>query len=101
MKDLFIGLCLEENHLQELSYFCKTHNKLCCANCIAKIKDEKNGQHGDCDICSIKNIEQEKKQNLNENIKKLENMSNNLIEKINELKNIFVTINEKKENLKI
>ena len=27
----------------ELEYFCKTHNKLCCAACLSKIKDEKMG----------------------------------------------------------
>ena len=45
----------------ELEYFCKTHNKLCCAACLSKIKDEKNGQHSDCNVYKIKEIENEKR----------------------------------------
>ena len=100
-KDTFIGYCLEKNHLKELNYYCKQHNILCCAQCITKIKDEENGQHSNCDICSIKDIEKEKHDKLKENIQKLDNMSNNLKDKINELKNIFEKINENKENLKL
>ena len=100
-KDIFIGYCLEQNHLVELNYFCKQHNCLCCGLCITKIKDEKNGQHSNCDICSIKDIEKEKHNKLKENIQKLDNMSNNLKDKIDELKNIFEKINEKKESLKL
>ena len=100
-KDIFIGLCLENNHLEELKYFCKNHNILCCGLCITKIKDEENGQHSNCEICSIKNIEKEKRSNLKENIKRLENISNNLKEKLNKLKNVFEKINENKENLKL
>ena len=37
-KEIFTGICKEENHLNLLDYFCKTHNKLCCAACISKIK---------------------------------------------------------------
>jgi len=100
-KDTFIGYCLKKNHLKELNYYCKQHNILCCAQCITKIKDEENGQHSNCDICPIKDIEKEKHDKLKENIQKLENMSNNLKDKINELKNIFEKINENKENLKL
>ena len=99
-KDIFIGYCLEKNHLDELKYFCKEHNILCCANCITKIKDEENGQHSNCDICPVKDVEKEKHDKLKENIQKLDNMSNNLKDKISELKNIFEKINENKENLK-
>ena len=100
-KDTFIGFCLEKNHLDELLYFCKQHNSLCCGLCITKIKDELNGQHSNCDICSIKDIGKEKHDKLKENIQRLDNMSNNLKDKINELKNIFNKINENKENLKL
>ena len=100
-KDIFIGFCLEKYHLGELKYFCKEHNQLCCAFCITKLKDDENGQHSNCEICFIKDIEEEKRNNLKENIKKLETMSNNLKEKINELKNIFEKMNEHKENLKL
>ena len=38
INEIFTGLCKEENHYIELKYFCKTHNKLCCAECITKFK---------------------------------------------------------------
>ena len=95
IKDIFTGFCLEKNHT-ELKYYCKTHNKLCCAECITKIKDEENGQHSDCDICIIKEIENEKRIKLNENLQKLENILNNYQELIKELKIKFEKINESK-----
>ena len=101
LNQLFTGLCKEKNHPNELKYFCKTHNKLCCAECITKIKGEDYGQHSDCDVCPIKEIEDEKKSKLNENIKTLENLSFNLKESINELKIIFEKIENNKEELKI
>ena len=100
-KDTFIGYCLEKNHLVKLSYYCKQHNNLCCGLCITRIKDKLNGQHSNCDICSIEDIEKEKHDKLKENIQRLDNMSNNLKDKIEELKNIFNKINENKENLKL
>ena len=44
-SELFTGYCKEKNHSIQLIYFCKTHNKLCCAECITKIKTNYNGQH--------------------------------------------------------
>ena len=38
--EIFSGICIEEKHT-ELIYFCKNHNKLCCAECITKIKYKK------------------------------------------------------------
>ena len=58
-----------------MEYFCKTHNKLCCSSCIVKLKREGKGQHTDCDICLIEDIENEKKKNLNKNIEILEDLS--------------------------
>ena len=55
--EIFTGLCNEKNHSVELIYFCKNHNILCCAECITKLKGENNGQHSDCDVCFIKDIE--------------------------------------------
>ena len=60
-EDIFTGYCKEENHFDELKYFCKTHNQLCCAACIAKINENGDGQHKDCDVCSIQKIKEEKK----------------------------------------
>ena len=101
IKEIFTGFCKEENHSDELDYFCKNHNKLCCAKCITKLKSKENGQHTDCDIHFIKDIKNEKKNKLKENIKCLEDMSNTLQHSINELKKIFETINKNKEELKI
>ena len=101
INDIFIGFCKEKDHIDKLIYFCKNHNKLCCASCITKIKDEINGQHTDCNVCIIKDIENEKKNKLKENIKCLEKLSNSLEESINKLKIIFEKINENKENLKL
>jgi len=100
IKEIFTGFCSEKNHSTELKFFCKTHNKLCCAECITKIKTEDNGQHTDCDIYLIKDIENEKKNKLKENIKCLEEISINLEQSINNLKKISEKINENKEELK-
>ena len=62
IKDLFTGFCREKYHTK-LKYFCKSHNKLCCAACISKIQDLENGQHFGCNVCNIKDIENEKKIN--------------------------------------
>ena len=61
INEIFTGLCKIENHQNELDYFCKTHNQLCCAKCITKIKSKGNGQHTDCSICNIEDIMEEKK----------------------------------------
>ena len=97
--ELFL-FCKEKNHKDELNYFCKIHNELCCAGCIAKLKDEKYGQHSECDICFLKDIENDKKNKLKENIKCLEDISIDLKQKINELKIIFEKIDKNKEELK-
>ena len=100
INEIFTGFCKEEYHT-ELLYFCKNHNKLCCAECITKIKDKRNGQHTNCEICLIEDIEEEKRNKLKDNLKILDNLSNNLDESINKLKKIFDKINEDKENMKI
>ncbi len=100
INDIFTGFCIEKNHL-ELEFYCKNHNKLCCAACISKIKREGKGQHTDCDICNIEDIKEEKKNKLKENIKILENLSNTFEQSINELKIVFEKINDKKEELKL
>ena len=99
----FTGFCpIKKHHQIQLEYFCKTHNELCCAACIAKIKDEENGQHKDCEVYSIKDIKNEKKENLNKNIFFLENLEKNFEKKYDEIKDIYNDIiNEKKELIKI
>ena len=99
--EIFTGLCKEENHYYELKYFCRTHNKLCCAECLIKIKDKKIGQHTDCDICLIEDIEKDKKEKLEENIKCLEDLSINLQQSINDMKILLEKIEKEKEDIKI
>ena len=101
MENIFTGYCEENNHSNKYEYFCKTHNKLCCVECICKIKDEKNGHHSDCDLCKIENIQDEKRNKLKENIKQLEDLSKSLDSIIKELKNIYEKINENKEAIKL
>ena len=100
ITEIFTGFCKEKTHKDELQYFCKKHNILCCAKCITKLKGENNGQHSDCDICFIKDIENEKRNKLKENLKCLEDISINLEQKINELKLIYEKIEKSKEELK-
>ena len=100
MDDVLSEFCNEKNHKLEFQYFCKKHNTLCCAKCITKLKGKENGQHSDCDICFIEDIEKEKRNKLKDNIKCLEDISINLEQKINELKLIYEKIEKSKEELK-
>ena len=59
--DLFTGYCKEENHNNELKFFCKTHNQLCCAVCLCVIKKQEIGKHKDCEVCIIEEIKDIKK----------------------------------------
>ena len=100
-NEKFTGFCQEKNHDNELNYFCKSHNELCCALCICKIKGKGNGEHKDCDICFIEDIKEEKKSKLKNNIKSLEELSNNIEANIKDLKTIFEEVNNNKEKLKL
>ena len=99
MTEIFTGFCKEKKHNLELQYYCKKHNILCCVGCIAKLMGEGNGQHSDCDICFIKDIENDKRNKLKDNIKCLEDVSINLEQKINEIKIISEKIEKSKEDL--
>ena len=98
---IFTGYCTVENHNEELEYFCKTHNQLCCGLCITKIKKKGKGQHTECDICTIEDIKEDKKNKLKQNIKTLEDLSNILDNSIKQLRLIFEKISENKEELKL
>ena len=100
IKDLFTGFCKEKSHKAKLNYFCKKHNELCCAECAVKLKGKENGQHSDCDVYFIEDIENEKRNKLKENIKCLEDISINIEQKINELKPKCEKANKTKEELK-
>jgi len=99
--DIFTDICKYENHFDKLEFYCKNHNELCCLACICKINKEGYNQHKDCEVCEIKDIENEKKYKLKENIKCLEDLSQNLQKSIDELKNLFEKFYENKELLKI
>jgi len=101
ITDIFTGFCKEKNHQVELKYFCKTYNILCCLECIAKIKKNDSGQHHDCDIYIIENVEYDKKNKLKKNIKILEDLSIKLQNIINDLKIIVEKIDKNKEELKM
>ena len=101
ISEIFTGICKEEKHTNELIYFCKTHNMLCCVECIPKVKSNQNGQHSECNVCLVEDIENEKKDKLKENIKSLEDLSINLNQSINELKKILDQIDKNKEDLKM
>ena len=85
----------------KLEYFCKEHNQLCCAACIAKLNINGDGQHKDCDVCDIKSIKDEKKNKLKENIKSLEDLSNSFNNIFKEIKEIFEKVEKNKEELKL
>ena len=87
-QDIFTGICKERNHLMKLEYFCKNHNQLCCAACIAKIRSKGNGKHKNCVIYSINKIKNIKKNKLKEKINILEKLSDTLEGKVDSIKRI-------------
>ena len=99
--DIFTGYCKEKNHPMKLEYFCKSHNKLCCAVCLCKLNKDGYGQHKDCEICYLENIKEEKKNKLIENIKCLEELEIKFNDSLNELKEILIKIEKNKEELKL
>ena len=99
--DIFVDLCKEKNHAIKVEYYCRTHNLLCCAKCIARIKTKENGQHKECDIYSLEEIKEEKRNKLEDNIKYLEEISKSIDELINDLKKMFEKINDSKEEVKL
>ena len=100
-KEIFFDKCNIEIHNAKLEFYCKEHNTLCCVLCTSKIKDERYGQHSDCNIRDIKDIKDEKRNKLKENINNLEELSKQINESINKLKEIFEQINKNKEELKL
>ena len=100
INDIFFGFCKEKNHINKAEFFCKSHNQLCCVACIAKIKKDEIGKHKDCDICTIEEIKDTKKNKLEENIKYLKEISNTIQKRLEELKNIFILVDEKKQEIK-
>ena len=65
--------------------YCKDHNTLCCALCTSKIKEYGYGQHSDCNIIHIKEIKDEKRNKLKENINNLEELNRQTEQSMNKL----------------
>ena len=101
INEIFTGFCNVEKHQMELEFFCRKHNQLCCAACIAKIQKNSIGEHKDCDVCLIEEIKDEKLHKLKESIKYLETLSKNGDDSINKIKELFAKINKNKEELMI
>ena len=99
-NDIFTGLCKEKTHSNRLDYYCKSHNQLCCVDCLCIIEDDEKGQHKNCDVCVIKKIKDTKKKLLKEN-NYLECLSNSLKQSIDQLKRIFEEKNINKEEVKL
>ena len=99
--EIFTGFCKEKEHFEKLEYFCKSHNKLCCASCIAKLIRKGKGQHTQCDIYNIEDIKDLKKNDILNNATILENLLKTLDESIIDLKKIFEEIILNKNTLKI
>ena len=97
--EIFTGFCKEKNHGNELLYFCKNHNVLCCATCLCKLNEKGEGQHKDCDVYYLEKIKEEKGNKLKENIKCLENLEKNFNESLESFKKINEMIEKDKENL--
>ena len=53
-EEIFDEICSEKDHNIKLQFFCKTHNQLCCAACISKIKKGNFGNHKDCNVALLK-----------------------------------------------
>ena len=100
INEIFTGFCKEKNHRKELDYYCNDHNILCCIACIGKIKTRENGKHFDCNVCDINDICDNKKENLSNNIKILENLYNLFSSSVDELNEIMEEINKNKKKVK-
>ena len=87
-EEFFINICKERNHKEDLEFYCKNHNVLCCGLCLCKIKTEGKGQHSNCEVVLIEDIKKEKIDNLQNNIKELEKISKTFKDSLEKLKNL-------------
>ena len=65
-EEIFPGFYKEERHNIELEYFCKNYNKLCCPACLCKIKNKRNGEHKDYEVCNLEDLKDIKINKLKE-----------------------------------
>jgi hypothetical protein len=77
--------------------FCKKHNQVY----YIKSEDENDDDHINCDACPIKNIEEEKRNLLKENIKYLEDLFKNTKDISNKFQKVYDEISEKKDAVKL
>ena len=77
----------------------KNHNILCCAVCLCKIEDNGYGLHKNCDVCTLNEIDKEKRDKLKQNIKLLEDININIEKSIGEIKMMIDNCNKSKEKL--
>ena len=97
----FKSKCSYDKHKKmALNYDCENHNELCCALCLCVKQDDYFGIHNKCKILSINEIKNIKKQNLNNNIKKLDEFLKLLNEKKDNIANILKQQEENKEDIK-
>ena len=83
-----------------MDFYCHTHNQLCCAACLSRIKNKEYGQHTDCNVSPIEDIKEQKINKLKENIRCLGDISKTFENSINELKQLYQNNNKSKEELK-
>ena len=101
LKNQFIGICLEKNHYMNLDYFCESHNELCCAACISKIRGKGNGQHFNCNICFIEEIKDKKEKDFKANLNFLIEFSKDINNLLKDLKDSLERNKINKDKLKL
>jgi hypothetical protein len=62
-NEILSEFCKKDNHFGKLEYFCKTHNELCCSDCLCKITNEGKGEHFNCNVCTLKILKMKRKIN--------------------------------------
>ena len=84
-----------------LDYFCESHNDLCCAACISKIKGKGNGQHFNCNICLTEEIKDKKEKEFKDNLKYLIEFSKDINRLLNDLKDSLEKIKINRDEIKL
>ena len=100
-KDMFTGICKEENHSLKFEYFCYNHNQFCCEKCISQSKYKGKGNHFNCNIVPLEKIEARKRIELKGNISILKHFEKNINTNIEDLKRVIEKSYRDKENMKL
>lgn len=97
----FSGLCpLPKHHYAPFDYYCLSHQELCCSACISKINTIGHGNHKDCEVILLREIENKKKNELPNNINELKNLQKKIEELIDEINKLKIEVNNNKEEVK-